>query len=111
MREAPVEERAMGAGLFGYLYEDAVSSIRGAPIPEAVAADPELLAIYSERLNAALLPYARLSAQAYYGCVLLFREVEDERWGEWPAYCDERGSEVVDVFDLVPQEPPAESAL
>lgn len=106
MREAPVEERAMGAALFGYLYEDAVSSIRGAPIPDAVAGDPELLAIYSETLNSALLPYARMAAQAYYGCVVLFREVEDEAWAEWPAYCDTRGSEVVDVFELVPEEPP-----
>jgi hypothetical protein len=112
MREAPVEERAMGAALFGYLYEDAVSSIRGAPIPEAVGADPELLAIYSESLNEALLPYATMAAQAYYGCVLLFRQVEDEAWGEWPAYCDARGSEVVEVFELVPDEPadPADPA-
>ncbi len=110
MREAPVEERAMGAALFGYLYEDAVSSIRGAPVPDAVAADPELLAIYSEKLNGALLPYARMAAQAYYGCVVLFREVEDPAWSEWPAYCDDRGAEVVEVFGLVPEEPPAAPA-
>ncbi len=112
MREAPVEERAMGAALFGYLYEDTVSGIRGAPVPDAVAADPELLAVYTQALNAALVPYATMAAQAYYGCVMLFREVEDAAWSEWPGYCDARGAEIVEVFGLEPAEPadPADPA-
>jgi hypothetical protein len=110
MAEAPIAERALGTALFGYLYEDAASSIRGAPIPEALAADPELLSIYTESLDEHLMPFARLSAQAYYGCVALFQQVADPAWQEWPAYCNERGGEVVDTFGVVPPEPPADDA-
>jgi hypothetical protein len=110
LAEAPLEERAVGAALFGYLYEDGVSGVRGAPVPEAIAADPELLAVYTESLNERVMAYARLSAQAYYGCIVLFQQVDDPAWGEWPAYCDQRGAEVVETFELGSAEAPAEGA-
>jgi hypothetical protein len=111
MAEAPIEERALGTALFGYLYEDAVSGVRGAPLPTMLGADPELLAVYTESLNQHLLPYARLSAQAYAGCIALFQQVTDPAWGEWPYYCDERGSEVVETFGLAEGTPPADAPV
>jgi hypothetical protein len=56
------------------------------------------------------MAYARLAAQAYYGCIVLFGEADDPAWGEWPAYCDQRGAEVVGTFAIeagVAEAPPA----
>ncbi|MEM7437168.1 MAG: hypothetical protein AAF436_18580 [Myxococcota bacterium] len=110
LRTHPLYERGIGTALFGYMYEDLASSIRGAPVPEDIAADPGLLAIYSESLDAHLIPFAELSAKAYYACLALFLKLEDPQWGEWALFCDERGAEVVDTFALEPEEPPKPDA-
>ncbi len=102
----PLFERGIGTALFGYMYEDLASSIRGAPVPTNIAADAELLEIYTNALNEHITPFAQLSARAYYACVALFIKLDDPQWGEWAYYCDERGSEVVDTFELTPPEPP-----
>ncbi|MBW2630141.1 MAG: hypothetical protein JRE45_21390, partial [Deltaproteobacteria bacterium] len=91
--------------LFGYMYEDLASSIRGAPVPDDIAQDKELLEIYTGALTEHLTPFAELSARAYYACLALFIKLDDPQWGEWAYYCDERGSEVVDTFKLEPPEP------
>jgi len=88
------------------MYEDMAGSIRGAPVPTNIAADAELLEIYTSALNEHITPFAQLSARAYYACVALFIKLDDPQWGEWAYYCDERGSEVVDTFELTPPEPP-----
>lgn len=101
MSEASPHERGVAAGLLGYMYEDMASGIRGAPVPDAVASDPELLQVYVEALNGALAPYATLSAQAYLVCAQgLVSLGEQSPWFPWAAYCDERGAEVVEVFRL-----------
>ena len=87
------------------MYEDMASSIRGAPVPQHIAEDQELLDIYTAALTEHITPFAELSARAYYACVALFLKLDDPQWGQWAAYCDERGSEVVDTFDLEPPEP------
>ncbi len=102
----PLFERGIGTALFGYMYEDMAGSIRGAPVPTNIAADAELLEIYTNALNEHITPFAQLSARAYYACVALFIKLDDPQWGEWAYYCDERGSEVVDTFELKPPEPP-----
>lgn len=110
LRTHPLFERGIGTALFGYMYEDLASSIRGAPVPEDIAKDPGLLAIYTESLTKHLTPFAELSAKAYYACLGLFLKLEDPQWGEWALYCDERGAEVVDTFGLEPPEPPMPDA-
>ncbi|MGB8223453.1 MAG: hypothetical protein WCF10_12790 [Polyangiales bacterium] len=102
----PLFERGIGTALFGYMYEDMAGSIRGAPVPTNIAADAELLEIYTNALNEHIMPFAQLSARAYYACVALFIKLDDPQWGEWAYYCDERGSEVVDTFELKAPEPP-----
>ncbi|MGB5812785.1 MAG: hypothetical protein WBG86_19785 [Polyangiales bacterium] len=111
LRTHPLYERGIGTALFGYMYEDLASSIRGAPVPDDIARDPGLLAIYTEALTEHLTPFAELSAKAYYACLALFLKLEDAQWGEWALYCDERGAEVVDTFNLEPAEPPVPDAL
>lgn len=105
LRTHPLFERGVGTALFGYMYEDMASSIRGAPVPEDIAKDEELLEIYSGALNEHLTPFAELSARAYYACLALFIKLDDPQWGEWAYYCDQRGAEVVDTFKLEPPEP------
>jgi hypothetical protein len=105
LRTHPLFERGIGTALFGYMYEDMAGSIRGAPVPETIARDKELLEIYTGALTEHLTPFAELSARAYYGCLALFLKLNDPAWGEWAHYCDERGAEVVDTFDLEPPEP------
>jgi len=105
LRTHPLFERGIGTALFGYMYEDMAGSIRGAPVPENVAKDKELLEIYTGALTEHLTPFAELSAKAYYACMALFIKLNDPQWGEWAYYCDQRGSEVVDTFKLDPPEP------
>lgn len=105
LRARPLFERAIGTALFGYMYEDLASGIRGAPVPDSIAADPGLLEIYSAALDGHLVPFAELSARAYYSCLALFSKLGDVAWAEWVAYCDERGAEVVELFRLEPPEP------
>ena len=111
LRTHPLYERGIGTALFGYMYEDLASSIRGAPVPEDIAEDPGLLAIYTQSLTDHLTPFAELSAKAYYACLALFLKLEDPQWGQWALFCDERGAEVVDTFALEPEEPPMPDAL
>ena len=105
LRTHPLFERGIGTALFGYMYEDMAGSIRGAPVPENIAQDKELLEIYTGALTEHLTPFAELSAKAYYACMALFIKLDDPQWGEWAYYCDERGAEVVDTFKLEPPEP------
>jgi hypothetical protein len=105
LRTHPLFERGIGTALFGYMYEDLAGSIRGAPVPDNIAEDKELLEIYTGALTEHLTPFAELSARAYYACLALFIKLDDPQWGEWAYYCDQRGSEVVDTFQLEPPEP------
>ena len=110
LRTHPMFERGIGTALFGYMYEDMAGSIRGAPVPENIARDEELLGIYTGALTKHITPFAELSARAYYACLALFVKLADPQWGEWAYYCDERGAEVVDTFELEPPEPVDDSA-
>jgi len=105
LRTHPMFERGIGTALFGYMYEDMASSIRGAPVPADISGDTELLEIYTDALTEHLTPFAELSARAYYACLTLFIKLDDPQWGEWAQYCDQRGSEVIDTFKLTPPAP------
>jgi hypothetical protein len=98
MHAAPAYERGVGAALFGYLYEDMASGVRGAPVPEHISADPELLAAYIGALHEAVGPAARLAAKAYALCANLLEPIPD--WAEWGSYCRDRGLEVIEVFSV-----------
>lgn len=109
--EDAAEERLVAAALFGYMYEDMASGIRGAPIPEGIASDPELLGIYVDTLHQLLDPVARLAAHAYLICrQLALGFDEDSGWRPWATYCDGRGLEVVQTFDLLAHDERAAAA-
>jgi hypothetical protein len=112
--EAQPYERAVAAALFGYMYEDTAAGVRGAPVPVDVAADPELLEVYVQTLDEALMPYAQSSAEAYASCATTLAALRDPAWNEWGAYCVDRGREVIEVFGLTvdpaPEETTAEPA-
>lgn len=95
---APPYERGVAGGLIGYLHEDTAADVRGAPIEQGIADDPELLQAYSDAMTAALHPFAERSVQAYRFCSAAFDEVGDSSWEEWASYCDDRAQEVIEVF-------------
>ena len=99
-RSPPPHEVIIAAALLGYAYEDMAAGVRGAPIPEALAADQELLAIYVNALTEATRPIAQEATRGYAHCVRVFSENDDGAWAEWGQYCDDRGAEVVEVFGL-----------
>jgi hypothetical protein len=105
-RRTPRHEIAVAAALLGYAYEDMAAGVRGAPVPEALAADAELLDVYVRALTDATAPMARDAARGYAHCVRTFGEAEAAAWSEWADYCDERGAEVVEVYDLSVEPPP-----
>lgn len=115
-------EQGMAAALLGYLYEDTASALRGAPIEETVAKDKALLAAYETKLLELVQPLVTDAARAYKVCVERFRpyiavarsatpdaerapdteRVADPVLAEWAYYCDQRGREVIEVYNLSP---------
>lgn len=97
LRGQPARERGVAAGLIGYLNEQTFGDVRGAPIPDEIAHDAELLASYRAGLLEAAAPIASRALMAYRFCVQAFDELADPAWGEWRAFCEDRGDEVADV--------------
>jgi hypothetical protein len=98
--EDPIE-RPLSAAFFGYMYEDTAAGIRGAPVPEALAHDAELLDVYVQTLDGALRPFAQRALESYAYCAtVLARQGGESPWVEWTRYCLERGHEVGEVFGL-----------
>jgi hypothetical protein len=95
---APLYERAIGAALLGTLIEDFVADVRGAPIPAAVAADPELLGIYRSSLDGMLGGIAERSAVSFQICAGNLDQLGDPAWGEWRAFCFERAEELAEIY-------------
>ena len=108
MKAVQPEERAMAAGLYAYAYEDTASAINGAPVPEAVAKDEELLSIYKGALQEFVSPIAQLSVEAYVRCKQGFVDAQATTWIEWLRYCDSRGADLRDTYQLM-QSPEEES--
>lgn len=111
LEEAPAHERGVAAGLLGYLYETTCADVRGAPIPDPIASDAELLRVYDSAMHEALLPYARTSVQAYRFCSAAFSETNDIAWTRWSEYCGDRAIDVAEVFaiEIEPGAPAATS--
>ena len=105
LRARPNYEKAVGSALFGYMYEDMISGVRGAPVPREIAEDSGLLEIYSASLNSHLEEFARLSARAYYVCLATLVKHGQLQWAEWANYCEVRGGDVVETYKLAPPEP------
>jgi len=100
-------ERAVGAALYGYCYEDMAASVAGAPVPDMVAEDPELLRIYVDALRAAITPTATHAFDAYVYCAEHVAEnLAETDWAQWGPYCFQRAQDVSDVYGV--GEPPAE---
>ena len=101
--ELAVAERAVGAALFGYLYEDLASGARGAPVPDEIADDAELLTIYAETLTQSVQPIARAAFDAYVFCAEhVATELAETPWASWGPYCYGRANEVNEVFAVAP---------
>lgn len=98
-----VAERAVGAALFGYVYEDLVSGARGAPVPDEIAGDPELLEVYVGALESATTAPARRALDAYLFCAQhVAQELAETPWVSWGPYCYERAQDINAVYELVP---------
>ncbi|MEC7522705.1 MAG: hypothetical protein VYE22_22645 [Myxococcota bacterium] len=108
--DEPSYERAVGAALFAYALEDLAADVRGAPVPEEIASDPELLEIYTEHLDAAIRPIATESVVSYAYCQRRIAELgDDSEWLPWRAYCVQRGREVIEVYRLQEDRDPTPS--
>jgi len=99
-----LHERGVGAGLMGYFYEQTAAEARSAPIPPSIQGDVELLEIYRESMDETLAPLALRSVEAYRFCVAAFDEMNEadaanaQGWGEWRAWCEDRGVEVLTLY-------------
>ena len=99
-----LHERGVGAGLMGYFYEQTAAEARSAPIPPSIQGDAELLDIYRSSLDETLSPLALRSVEAYRFCVAAFDEMTEadaataQGWGEWRAWCEDRGVEVLTLY-------------
>lgn len=102
LSDAPAHERGVAAGLFAYLQEDMVADVRGAPIPEAIASDSELLRVYDESLLHALVPYAQAALQGYRFCDAAFTEGSAPEWASWAAYCRDRAADIETIYAAQP---------
>ena len=68
-------EDIVGGALFGYMYEDMAAGARGAPVPNEIADDPELLQIYTDALTESIQPIASRSFAAYLHCATTFARI------------------------------------
>lgn len=94
-------EYGVAGALVGYTYEEFVIAFRGAPVPDDIAADPELLQIYVEALTSASEPMARQAAAAFGACARTLAPMGPESpWVEWAQYCLYRATEVNEVYRL-----------
>ncbi|HHH26891.1 MAG TPA: hypothetical protein ENK57_00865 [Polyangiaceae bacterium] len=109
VQETPPYERALAAALLGYAIEDFVAVVRGAPVPEPIAIDPELLEVYVGALNEQVLPLAVQAVTYYAYCQRRLEALGDESpWLPWRAYCVQRGQEIIETYELsapAPQPP------
>lgn len=107
VEDQPPFERAVSAALMGYAMEDLAADVRGAPVPEDIAADEELLGIYVQSLQRVLRPIATEAVVYYAYCQQRIAALGDEsEWLPWRAYCVQRGQEMIEVYELQPAEPP-----
>jgi hypothetical protein len=103
--EDPPHERAVASALMGYALEDFAADVRGSPVPDDIARDPELLGIYIESLREVLRPLAIEAVVSYAYCQRRLAGLGDESpWLPWRAYCVQRGREMIEVFELQPHE-------
>ena len=94
-------EAGVAGALVGYSLEEFVIAFRGAPIPEDIAADAELLEIFIASLTGASQPIARQAGSAYGVCARTLAPLGPEsHWVEWAQYCLFRAQEVNDVYHL-----------
>ncbi|MEQ9077195.1 MAG: hypothetical protein RLP09_25270 [Sandaracinaceae bacterium] len=109
--DEPVYERAVAAALIAYALEDFAADVRGAPVPEEIASDPELLEIYVEHLDAALRPIATESVVSYAYCQRRLAPLgDDSEWLPWRADCVQRGRELIEVYRLQERRDPTPEA-
>ncbi|MGE0787620.1 MAG: tol-pal system YbgF family protein [Sandaracinaceae bacterium] len=69
--------RIAAASRLGDMYLSLVDQIRGAPVPEAIARDPELERIYWDNIDDATEPIVALATQRYEHCLSVATQV---RW-------------------------------
>jgi hypothetical protein len=94
-------EAGIGGALVGYTLEEFVIAFRGAPIPEAIATDAELLEIFLASLTNGSQLIARQAGSAYGVCARTLAPLgPDSPWVEWAQYCLFRGQEVNEVYGL-----------
>lgn len=93
-------ERGVAAGLVGYFQEQTMFEVRGAPIPDSIASDAELLAVYTRSLDESLAPMALRAVEAFRFCMGAFDELAEglAPWQEWRDWCQDRGEEIVRVY-------------
>ncbi len=97
----PPWARAVALALWAYSYEDFGAQIAGAPVPDEIARDDELLGIYVESLNEASVPLARRAMELYAECRERLAALgDDSPWLPWRAYCVQRGQEVIEGYRL-----------
>lgn len=97
----PPWARAVALALFAYSYEDFGAQIAGAPVPDEIARDDELLGIYVASLNDASVPLARRAMELYAECRERLAALgDDSPWLPWRAYCVQRGQEVIEGYRL-----------
>lgn len=61
--------RIAGASRIGDMVMSIVSAVRNAPVPDSIAADEELLAIYWTALDAAVAPFEHTAVERYENCL------------------------------------------
>ena len=101
----PRWERAVALALWAYAFEDVGAQVAGAPVPDRVAQDQELLSIYVSSLNDATLPLGERAIELYADCQRRLQALgDDSEWLPWRAYCVQRGQEVIEGYGLTPPE-------
>lgn len=106
---SPVE-RGFAVALISFAFEDMAATARGAPVPQAIASDSGLLAVYAEAIDRALIPIAQYAAVGFEGCAQIFAQSQDAAWAEWPGFCASHLEDLREVFGRYVQPADSESS-
>lgn len=98
LTDLTMTERGLATALIAFAFEDMAASARGAPVPDWIAADPELVRVYAETIDRALVPVAQFSAIGYEGCSRAFQQANDVAWNEWAPFCSGHLEDLREVF-------------
>ena len=81
-------QRIVAGAVVGLMYEDIARVLRSVPVPDELAAEPEIAAVYRDVVEFQAEPYVEHARRAYRACAA--NAIQTESMRHWSAFCARR---------------------